>query len=101
MHFIATKTETTHTHKTIAPTVKAKSQTIFVVQLHDNRFVVGQSHNSPRRIANLNGGMCSAVPQTLCVKRIVGIKEVNERRTLPGVVAKLCRDFGEENVICI
>ena len=92
--------ETTLSTQSIAPT-KTKPQTIFVVLLHDGRFVVGQSHNSPKRIANLNGGMHPAVPKSLCVRRIIGIKEVNEQRTLPSVVAKLCRDFGEDKVICI
>ena len=55
--------------------VKVKERFVFVVQLHDGRFVIGAATNPCRRITAINSGMNKAVPKTLQVNRIIGIKE--------------------------
>lgn len=87
--------------KTNTTPVATKQQHIFVLQLQDGRYAVGQSHNPYKRIASINGGMNKAIPQALQVSRIIGIKDVNETRSLPSVTAKLCRDFGDDKVLCL
>ena len=94
------KTESTTTQQYNAQNTR-KQECIFAVLLYDGRIIIGKDSDAPRRIANLNGGMLSICPKALQVRRIIGIKEVNETRTLPSVVAQFCRDFGEERVVCL
>lgn len=98
MHTAFTKTESTSTIKTAAPT---KQKQIFALMLHDGRIVIGQSTNPCRRIAALNSGTNAAMPKPLMVNRILGIKEVTETRSLPSVVNQFCNDFGNDRVLCV
>ena len=73
---------------------------IFVLQLHDGRFVIGHANNACRRIASLNSG-CNPAVKALSVNRVVGIKEQNGERSLAAVVSKFCDTYGESRVIAI
>ena len=73
---------------------------IFVLQLHDGRFVIGHSFNCCRRIASINSG-CNAAVKALSVNRVIGIREQNEGRTLASVVSKFCDTYGANKVIAI
>ena len=73
---------------------------IFVLQLHDGRFVVGHCNNACRRIASINSG-CNPAVKALSVNRVLGIKEQNEDRTLASVVSRFCDTYGASRVIAI
>ena len=85
-----------------SPTAKSDyiPKWIFVLQLHDGRYVVGQASNAARRIATINSG-CNAAVKANSVNRIIGIKEQNEDRTFIGVVKSFCERKGENNVITV
>lgn len=74
---------------------------IYVVQLIDGRFVVGQGENPSRRIASLNSGHNPAVPKTLQVHTIIGVKEQGEDRSYASVVSTFCNRYGQDNVIAV
>lgn len=74
---------------------------VFVIQLKDGRYVVGQANNAAKRIAAINTGYCPSIPKSLQVKRIVGIKEQNEERTFISVVSKFANAYGDDAVICV
>ena len=74
---------------------------LFVVQLHDGRYVIGASNNPGKTIASLNTGYYNAVPKSLQVNRIIGIKDQTEERRLMTVVSKFCSKYGDDNVIVI
>ena len=80
---------------------KYLAEFVWVVQLHDGRFVIGADNKPGKVIANLNTGFYSAVPKSLQVNRIIAIKDQNEQRRLMTVVAKFCSKYGEDNVIVI
>ena len=95
---------TIFTATTPTNTVEVKKYTkdyIFVVQLHNGTFVIGQAHNPSKRIAAINSGLNLLVKGTLQVNRIVGVKEQNESRTFAGVVNTFCQEYGNENVIAV
>ena len=95
---------TTFTATTPTKTVEVKKYQpdyIFVIQLHDGRFVVGQCSNPSRRIASINSGINQAVKGTLQVNRIIGIREQNEIRTFAGVVKTFCDQYGADKVIAV
>lgn len=73
---------------------------IFVLQLHDGRFVVGHANNACRRIASLNSG-CNPAVKPLSVNRVIGIRQQNGDRTLSSVVSKFCDAYGASRVIAI
>ena len=73
---------------------------IFVLQLHDGRFVVGHANNCCRRIASINSG-CNPSVKALSVNRVVGIKSQEGERTLASVVSKFCDTYGASRVIAI
>ena len=76
-------------------------QFIYALQLVDGRYAIGQAKNAAKAIASVNSGDCKLIPKALQVRRIIGVKEVNETRSLPSVVSQFCRDFGEDKVVCI
>lgn len=78
-----------------------KQQHIFVLQLHDGKFVIGQGSNPCKRIAAINSGLNMHIKKSLMVNRIVGIKERTDERTLEGVVYKFCAKYGADNVITV
>ena len=98
MQSIIAKTGTTP--QKLAPTNR-KQQCIFALHMTDNRIVVGQSANASKIIQYLNAGGHRDFRNTLCVRRIIGIREVTETRTLPSVVRQFCNEFGSDRVVCI
>lgn len=78
-----------------------KPDYIFVIQLHNGKFVVGQANNPTKRIASINSGYNKLVKGSLQVNRIVSIKEQNEDRAFAGVVKTFCERFGEDSVIAV
>ena len=80
---------------------KYLAEFVWVVQLHDGRFVIGADNKPGKVIANLNTGFYSAIPKSLQVNKIIAIKDQNEQRRLMTVVAKFCSKYGEDNVIVI
>ena len=80
---------------------KVKERSIFVVQLHDGRYVIGSATNPCRRITAINSGMNKAVPRTLQVNRIIGIKPMNADRTVVSVFKMFEEKYGEGNVIAV
>ena len=74
---------------------------LFVLQLHDGRFVVGQANNAGKRIAAINTGYHPDIPKSLQVNRIVGIKEQTGERTLISVVRKFAETYGDDAVIVV
>ncbi|WP_413441254.1 hypothetical protein [Synechococcus sp. MIT S1220] len=82
-------------------TKKYTADYIFVVQLFDGRYVIGQANNPSKRICSINSGYNSAVPKPLQVNRIIGIKEQNNSRTLIDVVTKCAEHYGDDAVICV
>ena len=93
----------TQASPTIASNQKNNSRhtCIFIVQLMDGRYVIGSAKNAARRICALNSGLNPAVPKSLQIYRIVGIKDINEDRTLPIVVNKFCEKYGSERIVVI
>ncbi len=98
MHSTVQASTTTNTSK---QSTKFVADYVYVVQLHDGRFVIGAANNPCKRIAELNTGWYDAVPKSLQVNNIVGIKEQNEERTLMSVTSKFCDRYGVDNVITI
>ena len=80
---------------------KQKQRYVFVLQLHNGKYVIGSATNAAKRVAAINSGMNPAITKTLQVNRIIGIRPCNETRSLPSVVAKYCERFGENNVIAV
>ena len=74
---------------------------IFVVQLHDGRYAIGQANNATKRIAAINSGHNPLIKGSLQIHRVVGVKEQNETRTFAGVVQRFCDKVGQENVIAV
>ena len=74
---------------------------LFVLQLHDGRYVVGQANNAGKRIAAINTGFCPSIPKALQVNRIVGIKEQTGERTLISVVQKFAETYGDDAVLVV
>lgn len=81
--------------------VKVKERSVFVLQLFDGRFVIGSATNPCRRITALNSGMNRAIPKTLQVNRIIGIRPMNADRTVVSVFKMFEEKYGEGNVIAV
>ena len=95
--FVSATSSTTHQQQT----KKYTADYVFVVQLHDGRFCVGQANNPAKRIASINSGYNTAIPQPLQVNRIVGIKEQNDDRTLISVLNRFADTYGDDAVLCV
>lgn len=74
---------------------------IFVLQLIDGRYVVGQANNACKRVAAINSGMNQAIPKSLQVARIVGVKAQEGERTFAGTVKYFIDKYGEDRVIAV
>ena len=74
---------------------------VFVLKLHDGRYVIGQATNPTKRIACINSGLNRAIPRSLQVNQIVAIREKNNKRSLPSVVKHFCERYGDEKVIAV
>lgn len=90
---------TTTTTESIKLKTPQKEEFIFVLQLHDGRFVIGQATNACKRIAAINSGYHPFLKKALQVNRIVGIKGVTEERKLQNVVSRFCDKYGEDKVL--
>ena len=105
-HTLAFITSMQSTVSTTSTTLKSKQKRyvadwVFVIQLHNGKFVIGSSNNPVKKIAAINTGFYRAVPKSLQVNRVIGIKEQNEERSLMSVTKKFCDKYGEDNVIVI
>ena len=89
------------TNTTTEQTKRYTADYIFVIQLIDGTYVIGQANNTAKRIAAINSGYNSAIPKPLQVSRIIGVKQQNEERTLISVVNRFCDKYGEDAVICV
>ena len=78
-----------------------KKRHIFVCQLHDGRYVIGTSTHPTQRIAALNSGANPAVPKTLQINRLIGIKPVTEDRNMITTAKRYINKYGADRVICI
>lgn len=93
--------QTTIHHQVKEKAKSIKSGYVFVLQLHDKSFVIGQASNPCRRISAINSGLNRAIPKALQIKKIVGIKERTKARNLISVVSKFCDRYGIDNVITV
>ena len=96
--FTATKTEST-TQQSIAHSHRPKF--VFVLQLVDGRYCIGQGNEPARRIPAINSGVNPAVPKPLQVFRIIGIKPQNETRNLVSVVKRFADRYGDDKVLVV
>ena len=93
---------TTQQHSTAVATNKAyRPDYVFVVQLHDSRYVIGQANNPAKRIAAINSGLNPLVKGSLQINNVVGIKEQTEERSLISTVNKFVDTYGIDNVITV
>jgi predicted GIY-YIG superfamily endonuclease len=74
---------------------------VFILELKDGRIAVGQGTNPSKRISTINSGLNASLPHSLCVNRIVGIKEVTETRNIVSVCKQLIDVYGEDIVIAV
>ena len=89
---------------TIAPvtiTSNNRPAYVFVCLLNDGRYLIGQGNNPSKRIACINSGLNDAIPEPRQVKKVIGIKEQTEQRTLPSVVNSFCKRYGLDKVIAV
>ena len=93
LHLTTTKPETETTSKRL--------NYVFVLQLLDGRFAIGQADKPSIRIAAINSGHNPLIPKSLQVNSIVGIKEQNEKRTYAGVVSTFCERYGTDKVLAV
>ena len=83
-------------------TTETKQDTwVYACLMMDGRIAIGSAKNASRAIAKLNSGMFPAVPKTHQMYSIIGVKEINETRNLPSVVAKFCQKYGSEKIITV
>ena len=93
---------TTQQQSTAVSTTKTyKPDFVFVVQLHDGRFVIGQANNPAKRIAAINSGLNPLVKGSLQINNVVGIKEQTEERSLISTINKFVDTYGIDNVITV
>ena len=92
--------ESTVRNKT-AQQPRQKSTFVFVLELHDGRFVIGQAANACRRISAFNSGLTPGFPKPLMVKRIVGVKDRTEDRCIISTYKRFADQYGADNVIAV
>ena len=80
---------------------KQKQTFVFVLELHDGRFVIGQAANACRRISAFNSGLTPGFPKPLMVKRIVGVKDRTEDRCIISTYKRFADQYGADNVIAV
>ena len=74
---------------------------VFVLQLHDGTYVIGQANNCARRIAAINSGIIHGISKPLMVNRIIGIKDITDERNLMTVTKRFCDRYGDHKVITV
>ena len=92
---------TQHSTAVTTTTKTYKPDFVFVVQLHNGKFVIGQANNPAKRIAAINSGLNPLVKGSLQINNIVGIKEQTEERSLISTVNKFVDTYGLDNVITV
>ena len=85
----------------VSPTKTYRPDYVFVVQLHNGKFVIGQANNPAKRIAAINSGLNPLVKGSLQINNIVGIKEQTEERSLISTVNKFVDAYGIDNCITV
>ncbi len=85
---------------TKSATPEKKKNWIFVAQLNDGRYIVGQHTNPSRRLAAINSGYNKAV-EALSIYRIVGVREVTAERNLMSVTKKLCDRYSNDHILTL
>jgi hypothetical protein len=83
----------------VAPSCQPKF--IFVLQLVDGRFVIGQANNACKRIAAINSGLNKAIPKSLQVQSICGIKPQDGTRSFVSVVSGFVYKYGVDRVLAV
>ena len=86
---------------TTSTVTKTKTIYVFVAQLKNGKYIVGQSTNPSKRLCAINSGLNPSVPQKLMIHRIAGIKEVTEERNLILTFKKLEARLGKGQVIAV
>ncbi len=74
---------------------------VFVLLTWTGKLVIGAANNPCRRIAALNSGLNGALPESHSIKRIIGVKERTEERSLISTVKRLIEKVGEDNIIVV
>ena len=93
-----------NTTTTIAPvtiTSHDRPAYVFVCLLKDGRYLVGHADNPSMSIAYLNSGVNRALKEPRQVKKVIGIKEQTDQRTLPSVVNRFSKRYGLDKVIAV
>ncbi len=88
-------------HQPKTEVAKIRNGYVFVLKLHDGRYVIGQAKNPCRRIAAINSGLNQAIPKTLQINRVVGIKDITNARNLMTVTKRFCDLYGINKVITV
>ncbi len=83
----------------VAPSCQPKF--IFVLELMDGRFVIGQANNACKRIAAINSGLNKAIPKALQVRTICGIRPQENTRSFVSVVSGFIHKYGVDRVLAI
>ena len=89
------------TTQTQSPKTQTTPRFIFVLELITGEIVVGSATNPCKRIAAINSGLNKAVPKSLMVHRIIGIKEQTEERNLVSVYKTFADRRGSNKVIAV
>ena len=74
---------------------------IYVCLLKDGRYLVGHANNPSESIAYINSGHNKALREPRQVKKVIGIKEQTDQRTLPSVVNRFSKRYGLDKVIAV
>tara|TARA_R110002050_G_scaffold79877_1_gene170775 strand:- start:542 stop:754 length:213 start_codon:yes stop_codon:yes gene_type:complete len=69
--------------------------------LHSGEVVVGAASNPAKRICAINSGMNKAIPKSLQINKIIGVRDATEQRTYLGVVKKMISTYGADRVIAV
>lgn len=80
---------------------KQQDRSIFVLQLHDGKIVVGSASNPCKRIAAINSGLTPGISKALQVNKIIGIKPMEEGRNVVSVFKHFEARYGRDNVIAV
>ena len=91
----------TTNQNTLSQEKKYTADYIFVIQLHNGDYVIGSANNPSKKIAAINTGFYKAVPKSLQVNRIVGIKDLAGERTLMSVTKTFCDKYGDSRVVVV
>lgn len=74
---------------------------VFVLQQHNGTFLIGVSPKPTFRITQINSGKHHFVKTPMTVNRVIGIKPVNQERSLTSVVNKFISLYGEDKVVAV